>query len=222
MLFYPTLRLAGLYISCLVFLSLSINCQAGRDWQEDKVVAGPVSDNLHLLSGPSTSPGIPIANDNVSIARKPKPDQILDKRRNPIRPITTKTTISPAPTETITFFNFDWIYTQDELRYWVRKIPEAFAALIVGLELEPRHDLHLRLGAFSLNLYAVAELLTQTIVLAVLNRLTYLFTRGFLSIGLGEVTVGAGVKVVFAAGIRLQGLEDVQREIWQRLLDYVG
>ena len=222
MLLHQIWQLAAWYTSCLILVSLSITCQHGEGRQECNGIVAPSDQALHLSSLLLASQCIPFKTANASTIGKPQLDHSLDKRRKPIRPMPTKTSRAPSPTETITFLYIDWIYTQEELRYWVRKIPEAFAGLIVGLELEPRHDLHLRLGAFSLDLYAVVELLTQSIVLAVLNRLTYLFTRDYMSIGLGEVTIGAGVKVLFAASIRLQGLEDVQREVWQRLLDYVG
>lgn len=104
----------------------------------------------------------------------------------------------------------------------LKKFPEVFAFGILGIELEPRHNLLIRVGALSLNLYAVVEALTQAIVLAVVNRLADMATMGFLCLGFGEVVVGAGVRVLFAAGIRLQGLEDINEEVVQPLIGFVG
>ena len=109
-------------------------------------------------------------------------------------------------------FGIELIYTDKEfeiIRSFWRKIPEFLALIIVGLEVEPQHNLHFRLGALHLNLYALTEALTQSVVLAVTNRLAQMAFRGVICLGLGEVVVGAGIRVLFAAGIRLQGLQDI-------------
>ena len=74
----------------------------------------------------------------------------------------------------------------------LKKFPEVFAFGIVGIELEPRHNLHVRVGALSLNLYAVVEALTQAIVLAVVNRLADMATRGVSVLGVWGGCGGRG------------------------------
>ena len=147
----------------------------------------------------------------------------LEKRR--IRPSQTRTYSAPQTTQSISFLIVDFVWTQKDvetIKIMGRMCNELAALMVLGLDFEPRHDIHLRLGAFNLDLYGAVEVLTMSIVLSVVDRITQLALQGMLGFGTGEVVVGAGVRVLFAASIQLQGLEDVYVEVVQRLAGYIG
>lgn len=99
---------------------------------------------------------------------------------------------------------------------------QIFAVMLVGIEIE-QQAIAFRIGAFTLNMYAVVEALSQSIVLAVLRRLVQLIMiRSGFALGEGVVVVGAGVRVLFAAGIRLQGFEDLNEVVVQPLIRLIG
>ena len=90
----------------------------------------------------------------------------------------------------------------------IRVIPQLCAVALVAIEVEPQRQVNVRLGDLHLNLYAMEEALTQSIMLTVMNKLMEMMTRGLPPFGMGEVVVGAGVRVLFAAGVQLQGFDD--------------
>jgi len=56
-----------------------------------------------------------------------------------------------------------------------------------------------------------------------LRRLVQLIMiRSGFALGEGVVVVGAGVRVLFAAGIRLQGFEDLNEVVVQPLIRLIG
>lgn len=214
-------------LSYVTFISF-MSCEAGRIVETGTSTSnGSTSDShtVRLLHGPNDHLcSSPVA---VNKYHNDRPEIALHryKRRVPVRAPGSKPLSAPDDTHTIRLFGIDFVYTNKDIKLWktmLKKFPEVFAFGIVGIELEPRHNLHVRVGALSLNLYAVVEALTQAIVLAVVNRLADMATRGFLCLGFGEVVVGAGVRVLFAAGIRLQGLEDINEEVVQPLIGFVG
>jgi len=151
----------------------------------------------------------------------------VTKRRVPIRPQASKPFSAVAVNiNTIRLFKFDFVFTDqalDELVTAMRKwTVQIIAVMLNGMELE-RHVVAVHVGAFTLNLYAVMEALSQGIVLAVVRRLVQLFeTRMGFVLGEGVVVVGAGVRVLFAVGIRLQGFGDLNREVVQPLMGLIG
>lgn len=71
----------------------------------------------------------------------------------------------------------------------------------------------------------MGEALTQGIVLAVVRRLAGLCCgSGGMGLGFGNgvVVVGAGVRVLFAVGVRLRGVEDLNEFVWGPLRGLVG
>ena len=210
----------ALYLACLVPFMI---CKAGRFPQKSFPTNNYNVGFSHTVHNPSPNSFV------ISEPCSPKSgiDQSIHKRRVPIRPPKSKPSTTPnfEKIHTITFFKIDFVYTDKDLpliKAILRKFPEVIALGIVGIEFEPRHDLLIRWGALTLNLYDVAEALTQAVVLAVSRRLAQMALRGLVFLGRGEVVVGAGVRVLFAAGIRLQGLEDINMEVVQPLLGFVG
>lgn len=184
-------------------------CQARGIPHKSSVVDG---QSLGSPDVPRTSVHHSTLTLDGTINERPKIDLTIQKRRVPIRQSGSKPATAPDRTHTVRLFKVEATYTDTEwkcIAFMFRKIAELFAVMFVGMELEPQHNIHVRLGALTLNLYAITEALTQSVVLAVSNKLLQMALRGFPPLGLGEVVVGAGVRVLFAAGIRLQGLNDM-------------
>lgn len=155
---------------------------------------------------------------------RPQTDLSITKRRVPIRPQGSKPfSAAPVNTNTIRFFKFEYVFTDEQLiNAMLKAYHQVAAVMLVGIEVE-QQAIAFRIGAFRLNLYAVVEALSQSIVLAVLRRLVQLIqiTAG-LRLGEGVVVVGAGVRVLFAAGIQLQGFEDLYEVVVQPLIRLIG
>ena len=222
-----SLRFSYLLISITVYLFLLIDFsnQEGPSSHGAPLIEidnSKLSYPYHIIIGKSPGP------INGSIIESPEKDLLFQKRRVPVRttrPPQPTTSTQPEQLHTFTFYKWDIVWTDTELeqvKWLLRKFPEVFAFGLVGIELEPRHNIYLRWGALTLNLYAIAEALTQTVVLAVFQRLAQMASHGVICLGYGEVVVGAGVRVLFAASIRLQGLEDVHEMIIQPLDNLIG
>ena len=201
--------LASMMVFYLTWVLLFIGCQARRIPQPRSTTNSHTLWMSHELYFPSDESHFAIEN---SPTERSQIKLDISKRGQRVRPSRPNPTKPPENTTTIRLFEIDLVYTNKEfeiIRAMFRKIPELVTLGIVGIEVEPRHNLYFRLGALHLNLYALTEALSQSVVLAVMNRLAEMATRGFICLGLGEVVVGAGIRVLFAAGIRLQGLQDI-------------
>lgn len=148
----------------------------------------------------------------------------LRKRRVPVRPPGSKSpTVTSDDGGYIRLYNFEYVFTDDQAWAFLSKIYHGLAALaLIGIDVDDAF-LALQIGAFTLNIYAVGEALTQSIVLAVLRRIVQLFKlRAGFFLGEGVVGVGAGVRVLFAAGVRLRGVEVLDREMVRPLVELIG
>ncbi|KAL6721725.1 hypothetical protein ACLMJK_000830 [Lecanora helva] len=175
--------------------------------------------NSHSLRNPLASVPFDI---HKSIFDRSRIDPIVHRRSVSVHNVDPDpNTATEEEIHVITLFKIDFVYTdkdRDLVMLLLRKLADVVAAGVLGIELEPRHNLYLQLGQLSLNLYALAEVLTLSIVTAVVNRLAEMATRGFMCFGTGEFVLSAGVRVLFAAGIRLQGLEDINDFVVQPLI----
>lgn len=164
---------------------------------------------------------------SFSQLRRPRTDLSITKRRVPVRPQGSRPfSAAPVSTNSIRFFKFEYVFTDEEHEHMINVMLKLYhqviAVMLVGIEVE-QQAIAFRIGAFTLNLYAVVEALSQSIVLAVLRRLVQLIrSRAGLVLGEGVVVVGAGVRVLFAAGIRLQGFEDLNEVAVQPLIRLFG
>jgi len=164
---------------------------------------------------------------SISDIKRPQTDLSVNKRRVPVRPQGSRPSSAASfNTNTIRLFKFEYVFTDQEhdelINAMLKMYHQIFAVMLVGIEIE-QQAIAFRIGAFTLNMYAVVEALSQSIVLAVLRRLVQLIMiRSGFALGEGVVVVGAGVRVLFAAGIRLQGFEDLNEVVVQPLIRLIG
>jgi len=151
----------------------------------------------------------------------------ISKRRVPVRPQGSRPfSAAPPVNNTVRFFNFEYVFTDEEhenlMNLLVKGYEHLIAFMLVGVDIEQR-AIAFRIGAYTLNVYAIVEALSQSIVLAVFRRLAQLIQMklGFF-LGEGIVVVGAGVRVLVAAGIRLQGVEDINEVMVRPLVRLIG
>lgn len=135
----------------------------------------------------------------------------VHKRRVPIQPSAAKKPpeIPADEIRYIRIYSFEYVWTDAQV--WpiiIRFVYDTLALFLMGMDIEDRQFIGLRLGAYTLNLWVLEQTLTQDIVLSVLRRVVQMFkSRMGWVLGEGVVNVGAGVRVLFAAGVRLEGLE---------------
>lgn len=206
-------------ILCFLLFVPFMSCQANSiPFTTSKAMSQQVSisqaPHIYRDGSSATTEQTPIDRPETSLS--------LRKRRAPIRPSASKPYPAPETIHTFRLFNIDLVNADSPelerallkiVKSLLRTFPDVLAAALVGVQLDRRH-LRLRLGALRLDIMSLTQALTQGIVLAVMKRLAMMMSRGFLGFGAGEVMVGAGVRILFAVGIRLRGLrnmiEDVQ------------
>lgn len=200
-------------ILCFLLFVPFMSCQANSiPFTTSKAMSQQVSisqaPHIYRDGSSATTEQTPIDRPETSLS--------LCKRRAPIRPSASKPYPAPETIHIMRLFNIDLVYADSPeleralkiLKTLLRTSLDVLAAGLVGVQLDRRH-LRLRLGALRLDIVSLTQALTQGVVLAVVKRLAMMMSRGFLGFGAGEVMVGAGVRILFAVGMRLRGLQNM-------------